>query len=208
MLSYQILQSASPTICKIKPGNMFTVKKFQFDTKSSIEWKKLLSKQDIELEWFSTTNNVIMYFSYNKKWISEILKNKKIKKFLLEKNYPIHLDNKAIIEELFFRLKNSNTFPHEVGVFLGYPLEDVISFEKNQGKNCKYCGLWKSYSNPSKAKKCCNQYANCSQLCTQWFCEGYSIPQIIKKYKRGIFYESSNCLRKYNWKHRINGKCN
>lgn len=202
-----ILQLSAPTLCKIKPSNIFTINPRNFDRDFSYQWKEMFSKQNIELDWFYTSNNVIMYFSYNKKWILEILKKKKIKKFLLKKDYPIQNPDQ-IIKELLFRLKNSNSFPHEVGLFLGYPLEDVIGFEKNLGKNCKYCGLWKSYGNPEKAKKYCNQYQNCSQLCTQWFDEGYSIPQIIKKYKRGNLYESSNCIRKYNRKHRVNGKCN
>ena len=43
-------------------------------------------------------------------------------------------------------MKNEQGFPHEIGVILGYPVEDVIEFEKHQGKNCKYCGCWKRYS--------------------------------------------------------------
>ncbi len=37
--------------------------------------------------------------------------------------------------------------PHEVGIFIGYPLEDVIGFIQNGGKNCLHCGYWKVYAN-------------------------------------------------------------
>lgn len=38
--------------------------------------------------------------------------------------------------------------PHEVGIFLGYPLEDVLGFIANDGKNCLACGYWKVYADP------------------------------------------------------------
>jgi hypothetical protein len=44
-------------------------------------------------------------------------------------------------------------FPHEVGIFLGYPLEDVICF--SAGKSSPYAcrGYWKVYRRPEKAER-------------------------------------------------------
>jgi hypothetical protein len=44
-------------------------------------------------------------------------------------------------------------FPHEVGIFLGYPLEDVINF--SAGKPSPYAcrGYWKVYHRPEKAER-------------------------------------------------------
>ena len=39
------------------------------------------------------------------------------------------------------------SFPHEIGVFLEYPLLDVKGFLKNNGKNFIYSGYWKVYGN-------------------------------------------------------------
>ena len=36
-------------------------------------------------------------------------------------------------------------FPHEIGIFLGYPLADVAGFIRNKGRNCKCIGTWKVY---------------------------------------------------------------
>jgi hypothetical protein len=44
-------------------------------------------------------------------------------------------------------------FPHEVGVFLGYPLEDVISFSAGKSGPCVCCGYWKVYHRPEKAER-------------------------------------------------------
>lgn len=44
-------------------------------------------------------------------------------------------------------------FPHELGVFFGYPLGDVKGFIENEGKNYLCSGYWKVYGNEQKAKK-------------------------------------------------------
>ncbi|MCX7772720.1 MAG: DUF3793 family protein [Clostridia bacterium] len=44
-------------------------------------------------------------------------------------------------------------FPHEVGAFLGIPVEDVESFIRLKGKQYLFCGYWKVYHEPGRAKK-------------------------------------------------------
>ncbi len=41
------------------------------------------------------------------------------------------------------RLAESPCFPHEIGVFLGYPLSDVIAFMRDGGRGCRCSGCWK-----------------------------------------------------------------
>lgn len=43
-------------------------------------------------------------------------------------------------------------FPHEVGLFLGYPLDDVTGFIEQKGKNYKCCGIWKVYGNEKQTQ--------------------------------------------------------
>ncbi len=44
-------------------------------------------------------------------------------------------------------------FPHEIGVILGYPLEDVKGYMENGGQKCLLNGYWKVYNNPEEAKR-------------------------------------------------------
>jgi hypothetical protein len=54
-------------------------------------------------------------------------------------------------------------FPHEVGIFLGYPPEDVRGFVEQGGQNYKLCGYWKVYGDVEKAKKRFSQYTRCRE---------------------------------------------
>jgi hypothetical protein len=52
-------------------------------------------------------------------------------------------------------------FPHEVGFFLGYPIDDVLGFVEHKGQNYKLCGYWKVYGDVEQAKLCFRQYDMC-----------------------------------------------
>lgn len=47
------------------------------------------------------------------------------------------------VAELIRRVRHEEDFPHEIGLFLGYPSEDVSGFIKHGAKNSKCVGTWK-----------------------------------------------------------------
>ena len=68
----------------------------------------------------------------------------------------------------------TDAFPHEIGLFLGYPVEDVLGFVQHKGKNCKFSGYWKVYGNVEHAKKCFRQY----DACREWAKIHFPLPAI------------------------------
>ena len=46
------------------------------------------------------------------------------------------------LARLIERLKDADEFPHEIGLFLGYPPEDVEGFIQEPNGQ-KYTGIWK-----------------------------------------------------------------
>ena len=56
------------------------------------------------------------------------------------------------IRHLQARFTGNDCFPHEVGLFLGYPLDDVTGFIEQKGKNYKCCGIWKVYGDPQQTQ--------------------------------------------------------
>ena len=62
-------------------------------------------------------------------------------------DYPIH-SLSACLDHLDKRMEETD-FPHEIGIFLGYPLSDVLGFINNE--TCCCMGAWKVYS-PKKAE--------------------------------------------------------
>lgn len=185
-LNQIFLRYSSQSVCGIKPANLFTVPSENFTVEIFREWQLIVNEQGLEISAFKISDRTTMLFIYNKKWIQKIIENPLVVPYLEKKGYSSIHDTNKTIQDLSNRLRSKKDFPHEVGIFLGYPFDDVIKFEEHQGKFCRYCGYWKAYCNPEKAKECCNRFRQCSQMCAKWFDEGYSIPQIIKKYKEAV----------------------
>ncbi len=48
--------------------------------------------------------------------------------------------------------EKKTVFPHEIGVFLGYPVCDIKGFLRNKGEGFLYSGYWKVYQDAEGAK--------------------------------------------------------
>lgn len=105
----------------------------------------------------SSENNVIELF-YNEKLLKRILENKECIKFLTNFGYPQNINVMDSLNMLKFRYNKG--LPHEIGLFLGFPLWDVVDYIKNYGKNYIYCGYWKVYSNLNYALDMFERYNN------------------------------------------------
>ena len=84
----------------------------------------------------------------------------------------------AALERLKDRLSDSEVFPHEIGVFLGYPLGDVIGFIQNAGQNCKCTGCWKVYCNECEAVRLFEKYQKCRDVYLRLWNQGKSVLQL------------------------------
>ena len=69
----------------------------------------------------------------NEKSMEKVLVNKRCINFLKFVGYSSDYELNDYMDELVFRLQ-SEEFPHEIGVFLGYPLKAVLGF-MGSGKN-------------------------------------------------------------------------
>ena len=80
------------------------------------------------------------------------------------------------LSELGSRLEaGRGAFPHEVGLFLGYPPEDVEAFQRYGGKGCKLCGHWKVYHDPEGARRCFARYDRCREALCSRLSQGSSL---------------------------------
>ena len=66
----------------------------------------------------------------------------------------------------------------EIGLFLGYPVEDVLGFIENAGQNCKCCGCWKVYCNECEAVRTFARYKKCRDIYKRLWQEGRSVLQL------------------------------
>lgn len=75
--------------------------------------------------------------------LQEQLNKATVKQFL--SSYSYYYQNLSEALKVLKQHMHQEQFPHEVGVFLGYPLEDVKAFIEHKGKGYVQVGTWKKY---------------------------------------------------------------
>lgn len=91
-----------------------------------------------------------------------------------------NLDQKlARLQDRFAGYKEGRMpFPHEMGVFLGYPLGDVKGFIEHHGKDYLCSGYWKVYQNEQKAKSTFQLYQSVRDAVLQLIMAGSNLYEI------------------------------
>ena len=116
------------------------------------ELNKILVGKGLRLVPKINKGDSVMIYLYRPERLTLDLNDPGAREILREKGYPCGNSNCCLVE-LVKRLKNDVGFPHEIGLFLGYPPSDVKKFMEDPCRRVKCVGCWKAYSNEYEAKK-------------------------------------------------------
>lgn len=179
MLEKYLIEHCSPTLASIKSGNLFNVSKEAVgDIKENIKkLNGLLGNKGIEIKEIKESKDRVLVYVYRKDKLINDWHKSGVKSFMKSQGYP-SIDVDECIDILRKKLMCSEDFPHEIGMFLGYPLGDVIGFIRNKGKNCKCVGCWKVYCDECKAQKIFAQFAKCKRLYKELYNNGRAVTQL------------------------------
>lgn len=70
----------------------------------------------------------LLLFVYAPQQLAELLAQKSVRVLLRRAGYPAVDSCAVILGELEGRIRQGGGFPHEIGIFLGYPLKDVVAY--------------------------------------------------------------------------------
>lgn len=151
-LSSTLAYWTAPTITKRKPSTLLTFSHNSRDLYNLWEIYKEETVARLKLDYFEIrkcSKRVLVIF-FNRAVLLKTLLKTNNRNFLNSLGYPGELDLKEYLVLLKSRFEMN--CPHEVGIFLGIPLEDVESFIENRGKGCLLNSYWKVYHNPKRAR--------------------------------------------------------
>ena len=142
----------SPVLFKQKISNLVSVFKREIPDISLLidEYNEKFESHGIRIEKICECEKRILLLVYSELEMLEHLKEESVAQILLKYGY----ENAKLLEDYLCILKErmaQEEFPHEIGLFLGYPLSDVKGFIDNNGRNYQYCGYWKVYENINEA---------------------------------------------------------
>ena len=181
MLANLLVKYCSPTLAGIKTANLFNC---SFGSHSRAElafilalWNKRLNSKGVSLKALRISNGNALLYLYREKQLAEDFNKNGVAEFLSSLGYDVS-SIPLCIEKLSKRICESEIFPHEIGLFLGYPLGDVTGFIKNNGKNSLYTGVWKVYCNKNEALKTFEKYKKCRKVYQKLYNGGKPIMQL------------------------------
>ncbi|HWQ71763.1 MAG TPA: DUF3793 family protein [Desulfitobacteriaceae bacterium] len=173
-----LISHCSPTLASLKTASLFN---YTFSTYDELEQclagNIQLNGKGVFLEVLHAQDSQALILVYRKSKFKEDLQKSGVAEFLFTYGYQ----NNSVeycIRHIKHRFELRKEFPHEIGIFLGYPLEDVIGFIKNGGQNSKCTGCWKVYGNECEAMKLFAKYKKCRNIYQKLFFCGRSVLQL------------------------------
>ena len=178
-----LIEQCAPALAGIKPANLF-----RYQAKEQAAFRQELLRVARELAPFGLAIRILktcpqtgasLIYLYRAEWLRRILAEPEHLKFRRENGYTTERGCSGLLEQLSGRLCLEQEFPHEIGVFLGYPLEDVVGFIEHRGRNFTCCGHWKAYGDPEEAQRRFEAYRQCTAAYIERFRNGGTISQLI-----------------------------
>lgn len=176
-LNNQLALQCAPLLTGIKPSNLLIVKCHSTEEIEKVfrntgitvftlchtrkQRTLLLYREDELLAYLGRTDvrAAMELFGYRTLCLIDILKN-------LCARYQTYMENRQ-------------SFPHELGLLLGYPVKDVLGFIENEGQNYLYSGYWKVYADVQEAKRIFRSYNKAKERMIRLVLEGNDLVSML-----------------------------
>lgn len=175
----------APLITGIKIANLLIVSRWDEDDvrrilrKSGITYYRLLRMED------KTT-----FLLFHRSQLAAYLQDPDVLRILRADGYE-ELSLGGILRTFQIRyqthMQDRVGFPHEMGLLLGYPVEDVEGFILYNGRRALYSGYWKVYNDVPAKKRIFEAYELAKETLILLLDMGYDMPWIIDHYRQNYY---------------------
>lgn len=196
----QLALRCAPLIAGLKPANLLILKTCQtkelysllqntrfssyelYRTDLNKTDSEAESKTDIKTNAGTKTEPETVLLLYADKPLALCLEQPEARKILWQKGYrdfslPALLA--CFAARYAYCRRNKGDFPHEMGLFLGYPPEDVAGFLENGGKNALYAGYWKVYRNRTEKVRLFRSFDQARACLVRLLADGVGMAQVL-----------------------------
>lgn len=178
MSSESIVQFCAPTLAGIKVGSLFSTHyEDEDDVRQFLEEQnRAFRHKGLRLVALKMADGLALIYVYRRRQLDRVLLAAENRNFLVGCGYTDFMEDNCL-DILRGRLRRRE-FPHEIGVFLGYPLADIKEFIRHKGCDCPCQGYWKAYTDLDGARQTFERYRTCTRLYCQWYAQGKDIARL------------------------------
>lgn len=174
----QLAFQCAPLFAKLKRSNLLII-----PVEDVVKVKQILKYSDVRYEILSQNKEKATMLLYRSEELVQYFSDEQVRALLRAIGYR-DFSLEALLHkfcEHYDAYQQGNAgFPHEMGLFLGYPIEDVVGFIENQGKNFLYTGYWKVYDNLQDKVCLFQKFELAEKMLIQFLFKGGSVGQILK----------------------------
>ena len=179
MSEENLVRQCAPTLAGIKTGTIFPV---PFDSLPGLtaeirDLNRILVPKGLRLLPLRYQDRKALLYLYRPSELRKDLKDQLAGTLLAEAVYP-NKGSEQCVAYLARRFRSGGEFPHEVGLFLSYPPQDVLGFIENRAVNYKCAGLWKVYGDVEQAQRLFARYRKCTDIYCELWRAGSGIGQL------------------------------
>ena len=149
-LQVQLILQCAPFLKGIKIACILNITE-----ENSRELYEILEGTGIKFKILTRNHGKCLVLLYRRESFYRYLKRTDVREFLGSYGYE-DVEPEKMLERLSKRVCQYSDgeicFPHEIGAFLDYPIDDVKCFIEKDGKDSLFSGYWKVYNNPGRAK--------------------------------------------------------
>lgn len=176
----QLALQCAPLITGIKISNLLIIPK-----ENEKYVRAILKSTPITFYRLLTTEEKTTFLLFRRSQLEHFLEKTEVREFFLLKGY--RTEKLGVILSHFSQryrayMNGCPGFPHEMGLLLGYPVEDVLGFIENEGKNYLYAGYWKVYADMAEKIRLFKSYESARETLLQMISSGVCIADIIRSY--------------------------
>lgn len=159
----------APTLLGIKCASLFSLSSSEFDLDFHSQYfNRRTAAMGLASRILCRCKSRSLILVYSREQLAKRLSDSAVRAILERYGYTSDMTVGECLDRLSERIGDSSSFPHEIGIFLGYPVEDVVGFIENKGENFKFCGAWKVYGSVENARRTFADYDRCRNfLCNK-----------------------------------------
>lgn len=174
-----LLRHCAPTLAGLKTGSLFSCGcAGEEDLRRDVrEWNRRMVPKGLRVLPLRYQAGRGLVYIYRPGRLAQDLNHPLAARLLEERGYP-RTDPDLCVRCLMTRLQEEEAFPHEIGLFLGYPPADVEGFIRIGPKGCKCVGDWKVYTDEQRSLRLFALYRKCTDLYSAQYCKGKTVEQL------------------------------
>ena len=173
-----VVRNCAPTLAGLKTGNLFAA---EYHSPQEVRdqvrrLNRVLVPRGLRAMPLHYGRRRALIYLYRPGRLRQDLRKAQAEAILRSRGYDPEKPEQCI-RRLRLRLGAEGEFPHEIGLFLGYPPEDVAGFIGHG--TCKCVGCWKVYGDEESAKKTFRQYKACTEVYCNRMRMGATLRELI-----------------------------